>query len=100
MPADATSVPAAKARIRLPLDWLGVAPFLLFALLFLVLPTMNIVLGAFRNPAGEFTLQNIYGLFTPSIMAAYWISIKISMASAILGCAIGFAVAAAVTLGG
>jgi putative spermidine/putrescine transport system permease protein len=100
MPADATSVPAAKARIRLPLDWLGVAPFLLFALLFLVLPTMNIVLGAFRNPAGEFTLQNIQNLFTPSIMAAYWISIRISLASAILGCAIGFAVAAAVTLGG
>jgi len=86
--------------MRLPLNWLGVAPFLLFALLFLILPTMNIVLGAFRNPAGEFTLQNIYGLFTPSIMAAYWISIKISLASAILGCAIGFAVAAAVTLGG
>jgi putative spermidine/putrescine transport system permease protein len=86
--------------MRLPLNWLGVVPFLLFALLFLILPTMNIVLGAFRNPAGEFTLQNIQNLFTPSIMAAYWISIKISMASAILGCAIGFAVAAAVTLGG
>jgi putative spermidine/putrescine transport system permease protein len=100
MSADATSAPIPQARLRLPLNWLGVAPFLLFALLFLVLPTMNIVLGAFRNPAGEFTLQNIYGLFTPSIMAAYWISIKISMASAILGCAIGFAVAAAVTLGG
>jgi len=100
MSADATSAPVPRARLRLPLNWLGVAPFLLFALLFLVLPTMNIVLGAFRNPAGEFTLQNIYGLFTPSIMAAYWISIKISMASAILGCAIGFAVAAAVTLGG
>jgi putative spermidine/putrescine transport system permease protein len=100
MSADATSAPIPKARMRLPLNWLGVVPFLLFALLFLILPTMNIVLGAFRNPAGEFTLQNIQNLFTPSIMAAYWISIKISMASAILGCMIGFAVAAAVTLGG
>lgn len=96
MSADAT---AAKTRLKLPLNWLGVAPFLLFALLFLILPTMNIVLGAFRNPAGEFTLANIRGLFTPSIMAAYWISIKISLASALLGCLIGFAVAAAVTLG-
>jgi putative spermidine/putrescine transport system permease protein len=75
-------------------------PFLLFVLLFLVLPTMNIVIGAFRNPAGEFTLQNINNLFTPSIMAAYWISIRISVASAFLGCLIGFAVAAAITLGG
>ncbi|MCX8509276.1 MAG: acriflavin resistance protein, partial [Rhodobacteraceae bacterium] len=33
------------ARTRLPLHWLGVAPFLIFALLFLILPTMNIVLG-------------------------------------------------------
>ncbi|MFN3547686.1 MAG: ABC transporter permease [Mesorhizobium sp.] len=88
-----------RGRVRLPLDWLGVAPFLIFVVLFLVLPTMNIVLGAFRNPAGEFTLANIRGLYTPSIMAAYWISIKISLASAILGCLIGFAVAAAITLG-
>jgi putative spermidine/putrescine transport system permease protein len=89
-----------RAKSRLPLQWLGVVPFLLFVLLFLVLPTMNIVIGAFRNPAGEFTLQNINNLFTPSIMAAYWISIRISVASAFLGCLIGFAVAAAITLGG
>lgn len=84
---------------RLPVSWLGVAPFVIFVTLFLFLPTMNIVVGAFRNPAGEFTLANIRGLNTPSIIAAYWISIKISLASALLGCLIGFAVAAAVTLG-
>jgi putative spermidine/putrescine transport system permease protein len=86
--------------MRLPLDWLGVMPFLIFALLFLILPTMNIVIGAFQNPAGEFTLKNVMGLFTPSIMAAYWISIRISLASAVLGCLVGFAMAAAVVLGG
>ena len=31
-------------------------PSSLFALLFLILPTMQIVVGAFRNPAGDFTL--------------------------------------------
>ncbi len=61
---------------------------------------MKIVIGAFQNPDGSFTLDNIAGLFTPSIMAAYWISIKISIASALLGCLIGFSVAAAVVLGG
>ena len=75
-------------------------PFLLFALLFLILPTMHVVVGAFRNPAGEFTLQNVRDLFTPSILASFWISIRISFASAFLGCVIGFAVAWAVTLGG
>ncbi len=75
-------------------------PFAIFALLFLILPTMKIVLGAFQTPDGSFTLENIKGLFTSSILGAYWISIKISIASALLGCLIGFAVAAAVVLGG
>ncbi|SMH52883.1 ABC transporter permease [Mesorhizobium australicum] len=100
MPPSAPAAQPASTRFRLPLDWLGVAPFLLFALLFLILPTMNIVIGAFQTPAGEFTLKNVQGLFTPSIMAAYWISIRISLASAILGCLVGFAMAAAVVLGG
>ncbi|HPE60489.1 MAG TPA: ABC transporter permease subunit [Thiolinea sp.] len=82
------------------LSWLGVVPFLLFALLFLLLPTMNIVVGAFRNQAGAFTLENIANLFQPSILSAYWISIRISVASALLGCLIGFAMAAAMVLGG
>jgi putative spermidine/putrescine transport system permease protein len=86
--------------MKLPTHWLGVAPFFLFALLFLILPTFKIVLGAFQTPEGGFTLDNIAALFTPSILAAYWISIKISMASALLGCLIGFGMAAAVTVGG
>lgn len=99
MPSQSDAARPQAGRMRLPLNWLGVAPFLIFVLLFLVMPTMNIVLGAFRNPAGEFTLANIRGLYTPSIIAAYWISIKISLASAVLGCLIGFGVAAAITLG-
>jgi putative spermidine/putrescine transport system permease protein len=91
--------PSSASR-RLPLHWLGVVPFAAFVLLFLIMPTMKIVLGAFQTVDGSFTLENIQGLFTPSIIAAYWISIKISVASALLGCAIGFAMAAAVVLGG
>ena len=81
-------------------NWVGVLPFLIFTLLFLILPTMNIVLGAFRTPEGAATLANLKGLFTPSIMASYWISIKVSLASALFGCLIGFGIAASVTLGG
>lgn len=80
--------------------WLGMTPFLLFALLFLILPTLHIVVGAFRDPSGAFTLVNIANLFQPSILAAFSISIRISLASAFFGCLIGFCVAAAVTLGG
>lgn len=85
---------------RLPLHWLGLLPFMIFATLFLLLPTMYIVLGAFRTPDGGFTLDNLRGLDTPSIRSAYWVSIKISFFSALIGCAVGFAMAAAVVLGG
>ena len=90
----------APASFRLPLHWLGILPFALFVLLFLIMPTMRIVVGAFQTPEGGFTLANIRGLFTDSILAAYWISIKISLASALLGCLVGFSVATAVVLGG
>ena len=95
--------PAAKApvkRLRLPLHWLGVLPFAAFVVLFMVLPTLKIVVGAFQRPDGSISLDNIANLFTPSIMAAYGISIRISVASAFFGCLIGFFVAAAVVLGG
>ena len=92
--AEKTAPAAARS-----LAWLGLVPFLAFALLFLILPTMQIVVGAFRTPAGGVTLDNIANLFTPSILSAFWISIRVSFASAFLGCVIGFAVAAATTLG-
>ena len=91
---------AATVRPRLPLHWLGVAPFFLFALMFLVLPTMNLVVGAFQNSDGAFTLDNFRELNTPSIISAYWISIKVGLASSILGAVIGFAMAVAVIRGG
>ncbi|CAN7340249.1 ABC transporter permease subunit [Rhizobium sp. LjRoot98] len=82
------------------IDWLGITPFLLFAVMFLVAPTLYLVTGAFLNPAGEFTFENIGGLFTDKIVASYWISIKISLASSIGGALIGFWLAWAVVLGG
>jgi len=99
-PSTPGTVPVTRPARRLPTNWIGLVPFLLFALLFLFLPTMNIVLGAFQTPEGGFTFENIRGLNTPQIRAAYIISLKISLASAALGCLIGFAVAAAVVLGG
>ena len=80
-------------------QWLGVAPFFLFAVLFLILPALAIVIGAFRGPDGAFTLENIASLNTPTIRNAYWVSIRVSFWSALLGCVIGFAMAAAVTMG-
>jgi len=96
----ARDLPRRRRRASLPLSWLGVAPFLLFALLFLILPTIQIVLGAFRTPDGSFTLANLQGLAAPNIVNATWISMKLSLLTALLGCAAGLALAAAVTRGG
>jgi putative spermidine/putrescine transport system permease protein len=98
--AGKTALPIKGQSMRLPTQWLGVAPFFAFALLFLILPTMYLILGAFQNPDGQFTFENIRLLFQPSILAAYWISIKVSFASAILGALIGIAIAMAIVRGG
>jgi len=82
------------------LAWLGVAPFFLFALLFLILPTGFLVVGGFQDAQGHFTLANIGKLFQPSIRSAYWISIEVSAASAVGGAAIGFFIAYAGVIGG
>jgi putative spermidine/putrescine transport system permease protein len=96
-PMPASPAPAGK---RLDLRWLGLVPFAVFALLFLILPTLNIVFGAFQASDGSFTLEYIRGLNTPSIVSSYWVSIQLSLITAALGCLIGFAMAAAVTIGG
>lgn len=85
---------------RAIMDWLGIVPFMLFALLFLIIPTLYLVSGAFFTPEGQLTFKNFADLFQPTILAAYWISIKISFASAIGGLIIGFFLAWAITMGG
>jgi putative spermidine/putrescine transport system permease protein len=96
-----TATPPEAARgVRLPTQWLGVAPFFIFAIMFLILPTAYLILGAFQNPEGGFTLENLAQLMQPSIVAAYWISIKVSLASALLGAFVGLAIAIAIVRGG
>jgi putative spermidine/putrescine transport system permease protein len=81
--------------------WAGVTPFFIFALMFLLVPTLYLVVGAFQDAQGNFTLVNIEQLFTSdSIRSAYWISIKVSVASAVTGALFGFALAYAAVLGG
>jgi putative spermidine/putrescine transport system permease protein len=99
-PAARSAPPTSSAGVRLPTQWLGVAPFFIFALMFLILPTAYLILGAFQNSDGQFTLENLAALSQPTIVAAYWISIKVSLASAILGALIGLAIAIAIVRGG
>jgi putative spermidine/putrescine transport system permease protein len=79
--------------------WLGVLPFLVFALLFLILPTADLVIGAFQTPEGSYTLDNIRRLNQPQILRAYRTSIELSLASALLGALFGSLLAWAVVMG-
>jgi putative spermidine/putrescine transport system permease protein len=79
--------------------WLGVLPFMLFALLFLIVPTLFLVSTAFIGPDGNFTFQNLIDLGTDQVVSAFSISIRISAASALLGAVIGLAVALAIIRG-
>ena len=74
-PASAGAAPASGGPLRALVsvrwgDYLGVAPFLIFAVLFLIVPTLFLVIGAFQAPDGSFTLQNIIDLGTPQILKA------------------------------
>jgi putative spermidine/putrescine transport system permease protein len=79
--------------------WLGVVPFFIFTFLFILLPTFTLLIGAFKDNAGKLTFMNFVGLLDPSIVNAYWVTIKISLATAFGGGLLGFLMAYAVTIG-
>jgi len=96
-PSPRSAPPAAAAQPAYPL--LGVLPFMLFALMFLLLPTAYLMLGAFQDADGHFTLANLRGLLEANVLEAYWISIKISATSALGGGLLGFVLAWAAVMG-
>ena len=89
---------------RIPLSnvgaWIGIAPFFIFALMFLIVPTVSLLIGAFQDHDGAFTLDNVLRLGQASIRNSYWLSIEVSLASAVFGALFGLALALAVVRGG
>ncbi len=93
------STPPARAR-NISWAWLGVVPFFLFALLFLILPSGVLLVGSVLNSKGQFTLQNFAGLFAANIRNAYLLSLQVSIVTAVAGGLFGFLLAYAAVLGG
>jgi putative spermidine/putrescine transport system permease protein len=89
--------PAEPARppfqIRRVLIWLPVAPFFIYVFIFLLLPSIWLVVGAFQDDAGKFTTSNINALFQGDNPNAYLTSIELSLATAAGGGVFGFFVA-------
>jgi len=89
--------------VRLPNlgAWLGLAPFFLFAVMFLIWPTVSLLIGAFQDKdTGDFTFSNFLRLWQPSIEHSYLLSIEVSAASAASGALVGLLLALAVLRGG
>lgn len=99
--ADARIAPPARSgRSRFRWTFLGVAPFLVFAAMFLVIPTIYLVVGSFQDAAGHLTLENYANLTKPITANAYAASLEISLVTAILGGILGFILSYAVIAGG
>jgi len=80
---------------------LGVAPFFLFVLVFLILPVGYLFLGSFQSAeTKQFTLDNYAQLTDPNILLAFTTSIEISLVTALVGGLFGFLIAYAVIMGG
>ncbi len=75
-------------------------PFLIFAFMFLLLPSLGLFIGSFQDSHDRFTLQNLRNLFQPFILNSYWLSIRISLVTALGGGLFGFLLAYAAVLGG
>ena len=93
--------PAAQRTVtRLNLAWLGLVPFLAFTALFLIFPVFYLINGALQTPDGRYSLETMMQLGTPQIMASYWLTIKLSLVSAVSGTVLGLALGYALYLGG
>ena len=87
-------------RSRTLMTWLGVLPFFVFIALFLLGPSVSLVVGAFQDEAGGFTLANVRSLFEAQFLGAYKTTIALSALTAFLGGVFGGILAYAALTGG
>jgi putative spermidine/putrescine transport system permease protein len=76
-----------------PLVWLGTVPFFAYALAFLLVPAGSVLVGTFEHAGGGWTFSNVRSLFDQPYRNDYWESIEVSGITALLGGALGFAIA-------
>jgi putative spermidine/putrescine transport system permease protein len=92
---------AGSERARRATLYLPMLPFFVYVTLFLLLPTLFVVLGAFQTDGGGLTLDNLRTVFTePRFLLAFGRSIQLSLVTALLGAGLGGLLAWAVASGG
>jgi putative spermidine/putrescine transport system permease protein len=69
------------------------APFFVYAAVFLLLPAGQVLIGAFRDTEGGFTLDNMTALVDEPYRTTFRNSIEVSLVTALLGGLFGFLIA-------
>lgn len=85
-------------RIRHLAPALGLVPFLGYLTIFLLIPTIAVIVGAFSEK-GSPSLRNIQALGGSEVMRTLWRSILLSGSTAVLGAVLGALLAYAVVTG-
>jgi putative spermidine/putrescine transport system permease protein len=83
-------------NLRRFLPALVAVPFLLYLLVFLIEPTIEVAVGAFQDADGAWTLDSVRGLTDGVVLKALWQSVYLSSTSAVLGAVLGAVLAAVV----
>ena len=92
---------AGSRRPRRSIAYLPMVPFFGYITLFLLLPTLFVLLGAFQTPDGTPTLDNVRAVLNnPQFLQAFGRSIQLSLVTALLGATLGGLLAWAVASGG
>jgi putative spermidine/putrescine transport system permease protein len=76
--------------------YLGVLPFFAYVGIFLLVPTIELIIDAFETPTHGFTLSNVSSLLHQPYTSAFEFSLEVSAVSALMGGVLGFLVANAV----
>lgn len=94
-------VPAhGSRRPRRISPYVGLLPFFVYISIFLLLPTLIVAVGAFQTGAGAWTLSNIQVMLSVSTYGqAFWLSIQLSIITALAGALLGGLLAWAVATG-
>ena len=74
-------------------------PFFAYTACFLLAPTVIVIVGAFQNLDGGFTLNNFSKLFEANTIAAFATSILVSVISALIGAVVGAVASYALVIG-
>ncbi len=86
--------PPRAARRRPSFAWIGVIPFFAFTAMFLIIPSAEVMIGAFKTTAGGFTFDNVLDVVrTANLRNAFKQSIEISLVTAIAGGLLGLLIA-------